>query len=67
MTKKKRIMVSLDPTLVKIIDASIKHYNEDIPIDAIRMTRSILVEMCITAFLMQHDENEKANEPKQGE
>ena len=67
MTKKKRIMISLEPEEIGIIDESCKAYNEIRGPGEPFMTRSNFIEICIAAFVMMHDKNAKAKEPKQGE
>ncbi len=67
MTKKKRIMISLEADELELIDGTCKKYNETREPGEPYMTRSNFIEICIAAFVMMHEKNAKANEPKQGE
>lgn len=67
MTKKKRIMISLEPGTLELIDGTNKNFNESREPGEPFMTRSSFIEICIAAFVMMHEKNAKANEPKQGE
>ena len=68
MTKKKRIMISLEPEMIKFIDGVCEKFNlqpDTRPED--KLTRSRFIALCVLAFGANEGESKQTQQPIKGD